>query len=85
MTVSQSEPPCTKPWNNIIVYADGGVRFCCFLRHDLGNLITQEFHEIWNCRVAKEIRRELIGGRIHDECKDCPLVRPYATLLQGKS
>ena len=73
----RDNPACLKPWENIIVYADGKVKFCCFISSELGNLNHQEFSEIWNGPTARRIRRQFLEQQIPSECCNCPLLHNY--------
>jgi len=55
--------PCKMPFERIEVYPDGIVYPCCpdFLydRQSAGNIGNQDFEEIWNGKVFKNIRKKL--------------------------
>lgn len=66
---------CTKLWQANVITWDGLVVPCCFDKdatHQLGNLETQSFKEIWNNDNYKQFRKELMSGRKNiDICSNC--------------
>ncbi len=71
---------CPYPWFSFVVASNGEVVACCRdLEHKtvLGNLLTQEFDEIWNGEPYQELRRALVNrdpGKIA-ACARCDM--PY--------
>lgn len=64
---------CEKPWQGLLIFAGGEVRFCCYIKKELGNLNFQTFLGIWNGAVAKKIRKKILAGEIPEECRMCPM------------
>lgn len=66
---------CWKLWHANVITWDGLVVPCCFDKdamHQLGNLRTQSFREIWNNSNYKQFRTELMAGRKNiDICSNC--------------
>jgi radical SAM protein with 4Fe4S-binding SPASM domain len=66
---------CWKLWHSNVITWDGLVVPCCFDKdamHQLGNLKTQSFKEIWNNNNYKQFRSELIKSRKNiDICANC--------------
>jgi len=57
------EHGCLAPWSRAVVGVDGNVRICYFHKEweeSIGNLIFNDFHEIWNGERARTVRREFI-------------------------
>ena len=60
---------CDYPWEWLLVYTDGQVRFCCYSEavgslHDYGSL-----EEVWNCEEARKVRRLLAKNRVPRQCR----------------
>lgn len=56
---------CPNPWTFCEILEDNNVYFCCpaFCNwHEIGNLKTQSFDEIWNGEKAKFFRNEMLSG-----------------------
>lgn len=66
-------PPCRFPWNNLYVFSNGNVRFCCYSSPILGNLDYQSLEEIWNGEKARDVRRIIASGELPQECHHCYL------------
>jgi MoaA/NifB/PqqE/SkfB family radical SAM enzyme len=66
-------PPCRFPWDNLYVFSNGNVRFCCYSSPILGNLDHQNLGEIWNGEKAQEVRRIIASGGFPRECHHCYL------------
>lgn len=66
---------CWKLWHANVITWDGLVVPCCFDKdamHQLGNLRTQSFREIWSNSNYKQFRAELMAGRKNiDICSNC--------------
>jgi radical SAM protein with 4Fe4S-binding SPASM domain len=66
---------CWKLWHGAVVTWDGLVVPCCFdkdAQHQLGNLKTHSFREIWQGEAYQQFRRQLFGGRQNiDICTNC--------------
>jgi radical SAM protein with 4Fe4S-binding SPASM domain len=66
---------CSKLWEANVITWDGLVVPCCFDKdatHQLGNLKTQSFREIWNNDNYKQFRKDLTRGRKNiDICANC--------------
>ena len=65
---------CELPFTRIRIDDMGGLNFCCYQGNRvLGNLKINTFDELWNCDLANEIRREVMGNHLHKMCisKEC--------------
>lgn len=71
---------CLKPWmdlNNFTV--DGRMDVCCIAtgssqeRYGLGNIMNQDFQEVWNGERMQEFRRTVNGPSKLPPCQRCPL------------
>jgi radical SAM protein with 4Fe4S-binding SPASM domain len=66
---------CWKLWHANVITWDGLVVPCCFDKdamHQLGNLRTQSFKEIWHNDNYRQFRKELMSSRKNiDICANC--------------
>jgi radical SAM protein with 4Fe4S-binding SPASM domain len=66
---------CWKLWHSNVISWDGLVVPCCFDKdatHQLGNLKTQSFKQVWNNDNYKQFRKELMNSRKNiDICANC--------------
>ncbi|MCC7524013.1 MAG: SPASM domain-containing protein [Chitinophagaceae bacterium] len=66
---------CWKLWHANVITWDGMVVPCCFdkdAKHQLGNLKTQSFKEIWQNDKYRRFRRSLMASRKNiDICANC--------------
>jgi radical SAM protein with 4Fe4S-binding SPASM domain len=66
---------CWKLWHANVITFDGLVVPCCFDKdatHQLGNLKTQSFKEVWNNDNYRQFRSELMTSRKNiDICANC--------------
>lgn len=66
---------CWRLWQANVISWDGLVVPCCFDKdatHQLGNLHTQSFKEVWNNDNYKQFRKELTQSRKNiDICANC--------------
>lgn len=69
------ENSCWKLWHSCVITWDGKVVPCCFdkdAQHQLGDLQTHSFKEIWNNDLYKDFRAKLVKGRKEiDICTNC--------------
>lgn len=76
---------CRYPWDNLYVFSNGNVRFCCFTSPVLGNLDRQSFEEIWTGPKADQVRRMIAGDQYPGECRSCYRWGPDKFQLQGET
>lgn len=66
---------CWKLWHACVITWDGLVVPCCFDKdasHQLGNLQTESFEQVWKGSNYKKFRKKLIAGRDQIEiCQNC--------------
>lgn len=66
---------CWKLWHANVITWDGLVVPCCFdkdAKHQLGNLRTQSFREVWQNPKYRAFRSKLMAGRKNiDICANC--------------
>lgn len=66
---------CWRLWHDPVITWDGLVAPCCFdkdAQHQLGDLKTKPFKEIWNNPAYKEFRSRILLGRKNiDICSNC--------------
>jgi radical SAM protein with 4Fe4S-binding SPASM domain len=73
------EPPrriCLLPWFSLYITVDGDVRPCCSFGEGetlvLGNLLRQDFEEIWNGEKYRAFRQASIDRNLRYEvCRNC--------------
>ena len=66
---------CWRLWHDPVITWDGLVAPCCFdkdAQHQLGDLKTRSFKEIWKNGKYKEFRTKILQGRRNiDICSNC--------------
>lgn len=66
---------CWRMWSGCVVTWDGIVVPCCFdkdAKHQLGNLKTQSFAELWHSEKYQHFRQSILRSREEiDICKNC--------------
>lgn len=69
------ENQCWKMWQSCVVTWDGRMVPCCFDKdatHEMGQLGTQSFREIWHGDTYNQFRSSLLRSRSEiDICKNC--------------
>ncbi|MEK7412223.1 MAG: radical SAM/SPASM domain-containing protein [Planctomycetota bacterium] len=75
---------CQKPWTDLNSFTvDGRADVCCIAtgpsqkRFALGNLIEQEFQEVWNGERAREFRRTVNSAEKLPPCQRCPMAQAW--------
>ena len=73
---------CGRPYNTIVINADGGQALCCYdvqAAGGLGNANDTALDELWRGARLNEIRRKLAAGRAGELplCRDCAMTRKY--------
>jgi len=66
---------CFYPFTKLKVDSAGDCSFCCFqTRKCLGNILDSSLEEIWNSKLAKEIRTATLRTKLHTTCavESCP-------------
>lgn len=64
------EPFCYLPWQQLLIYPDGNVRFGCFCIDPIGNVLENSIEEIWNSEKAKEYRKKITENDYQNLCSD---------------
>lgn len=64
------QPFCYLPWQQILIYPDGNVRFGCFCVEPIGNVLENNIAEIWNSEKAKEYRKKIVDNNYQNLCSD---------------
>jgi radical SAM protein with 4Fe4S-binding SPASM domain len=66
---------CWKLWHSCVITWDGRIVPCCFdkdAQHQLGDLNTKSFAEIWNSGLYKSFRSRVLESRSAiDICTNC--------------
>src|SRR5262245_2390070 len=63
---------CLDPWFQPFIQPNGKVWPCCWFYEDLGNVHDTPFDELINTQPFKDLRRELLTGRLRPACQNCP-------------
>lgn len=70
--------PCTFPWRFVKLIHDGRTFPCAYITKSMGDWRKLGLNKVWNCKVWRDIRRELSQGKLSAMClnfNSCPLVR----------
>lgn len=69
------ENQCWRMWQSAVITWDGKVVPCCFdkdAQHQLGNVSTHTFKEVWQGKAYKNFRESILKSRNEIEiCKNC--------------
>ena len=81
-TNGDADPYCTAPWTSAFIRFDGRVRPCCFSEAEssLGDLREQTFEEIWNGEGYRNLRRQILAGKVPEMCQGCVANKRYQGL-----
>ncbi len=70
---------CWKAWKSVYITVDGGVLPCCLFpngrRAVYGNILKQDFKEIWNNAMYKSLRERLKNRNLYPLCEICAWTR----------
>ncbi len=72
---------CGRPFDWFEIHADGSVFCCCpaWIRHPIGNILTEPVESIWNSPKAVEIRKTMLNGSQHlCSARRCPFLKNKA-------
>jgi MoaA/NifB/PqqE/SkfB family radical SAM enzyme len=67
----KKETFCSLPFSALFLGSDGGVRPCCSLRGELGNINETSVEEIIQGEIVTSIRRSIINNEMHSMCSQC--------------
>ena len=71
----EESPGCIWPWRGIYVAWNGEVTICCKIpdwkKFGMGNILKQDFWEVWNGKRYQEVRRMLKKRKSLLMCKGC--------------
>ena len=64
---------CVLPWLHLNTWPNGNVYPCCLTdwREDIGNLKDNTLEELWNGDKMKSIRKFMMEGKKHHNCRKC--------------
>jgi MoaA/NifB/PqqE/SkfB family radical SAM enzyme len=62
---------CSLPFSGLFLGSDGGLRPCCSLRGDLGNINNNTVEEILQGDISTSIRKSIINNEWHPMCSQC--------------
>lgn len=67
--------PCYSPWRELYIQHYGGIRLCCEFyskKYDMGNILEEDFKQIWNSAKMRKIRKEFKKGNTYfPVCRNC--------------
>jgi pyruvate-formate lyase-activating enzyme len=72
---AEQVPLCTEPWKSLYILRRG-ILPCCYGGHPIGSM--NDFDQVWNSPILRDIRKDLAEGRFHSYCLNspsCPIVR----------
>ena len=71
----KEKTPCYSPWIELYIQYYGGVKICCQFygkKYDIGNILEEDFKQIWNSAKMQKIRKEFKKGNTYfPVCKNC--------------
>ncbi len=74
----EKSPGCIWPWRSIYINWEGYVTLCCkildYRKPLIGNILQQDFEEIWNSREYQIARKLLKERKAPLQCKGCNMV-----------
>lgn len=83
---------CPYPFNRVRVTCEGDLAMCCFQRTypldentpHIGNVLKQNFDDIWFGELAEQIRDHVVKGTLHKNCQvtGCPYLYKTGELLE---
>jgi radical SAM protein with 4Fe4S-binding SPASM domain len=66
---------CKWPWKSIYIASNGDISSCCIIADPriayFGNILRQDFNEIWNGEKYQNFRKSLLESKIPQYCKEC--------------
>ncbi len=62
---------CTQPWSTIYLTWDGWIKTCCYNRYYLGNVNDDGIEDIWQNKLYRDFRGDIIKGTVNSHCADC--------------
>jgi len=82
MEASGTRPFCADPWTKLLVDVDGTATLCCGGPTKIGNLLEQDFDEIWNSKAARKLRAVVNTPDEPAYCKNCRVRKPNPAELK---
>ncbi|MBN1405703.1 MAG: SPASM domain-containing protein [Candidatus Omnitrophica bacterium] len=64
-------PPCDKPWSFAQVFEGGNIYLCCSGSTMVGNLLKNDFEEIWHSPETMCYRNGLLTRNYYKDCAKC--------------
>jgi len=77
------DPPCSMPWQHILVDRSGDVSVCCLNSYVVGNLHDAPLEDLWNGPSMCELRRRFLNHDYSSCSVRCPFV--LARVKAGKA
>ena len=96
MDVPRQKPAISNciEWTTPFIYVTGEVQPCCCLQEannrkklkslSLGNIYNSGFRDIWRGKGYKELRRQILRGKIPEICRGCPIYNLNVKKTEGE-
>ncbi len=62
---------CDFPWDSVFFSLDGAAHACCVMPENLGDVNSQDWSEIWNGPLYRNLRRTIHGWNPTASCRRC--------------
>lgn len=66
-----NKPQCIVPWVYFFAEANGNVLPCCANNEYLGNVLEQDYREIWNSERMNRFRKSMLSKELPKSCSIC--------------
>ncbi|UCH95982.1 MAG: SPASM domain-containing protein [Candidatus Aminicenantes bacterium] len=74
---------CNRPFEQMVIGADGTVLVCCFVPKPLGNIFQDDIEAVWNSEAAEEIRNSILDQSFkYCEKAYCHIAAKAGSLVQ---
>lgn len=76
----ENREPCNKLWNEMVIYWNGNVGFCCYdwgrKSSEVGNVLETSIEEVWKGKFYEREREEQLKGQYNfSPCNNCDMWR----------
>ena len=74
---------CPLPFHKVILTSPGGFVMCCHQGSSFGGIQDGEILDLWNGKLAQDIRERTTEGKLHEVCshrKTCPFINGGKTM-----
>lgn len=73
---------CADPWTKLMIDNDGRTALCCGGPTVIGNLLEQDFDEMWNGEAAQKLRATVNTPNEPAYCRNCRVRKPIPTEIK---